>query len=55
MTFVGGGLDLLGLDEGGEELNSDLRNGLLVGHCNAIIKGLGAGNAVLLAVHDEAT
>lgn len=45
----------LRLDERREERSSDLGDGLLVGHLDAIVEGLGAGDAVLLAVHDEAT
>lgn len=52
MGFVSD-LGLLWLDEGGEEAHSDLRDGLLVGHGDALVQGLGTGNAVLLAVHHE--
>lgn len=54
MVLVGN-LDLLGLYEGGEELDSDLGNGLLVGHRNSLVESLRARDAVFLAVHHEAT
>ena len=52
VSFNGG---LCWLNQTGEEFDSDLGDGLLVGHSDTVVKGLAASDAILLAVHNEAT
>ena len=49
------GLSISGVGEWGEERCSHGRNTLLEGHCQAVIKFLGAYNAVFLGIHNEAS
>ena len=49
------GLSISGVGKRGEERCSHSRNTLLEGHTQAVIKFLGANNAVLLGIHNEAS